>query len=57
MSVLTSIVNEIALISHGILAVWFVSYLTLTADGLNLDIHVLKNCYGVGVYSAQLVLD
>ena len=57
MSVLTSIVNEIALISHGILAVWFVSYLTLTADGLNLDIYVLKNCYGVGVYSAQLVLD
>ena len=51
MSVLTSIANKIALISHGIVAVRFVPYLTLIADGLNLDRYVLKNCYGVGVYS------
>ena len=29
---------------------WVVSWLTLIADGLDLDRYVSRTCYGVGVY-------
>ena len=40
-------VPVMALISHGIVAMWIVSCLALVADGLNLDRYILRNCYGV----------
>ena len=29
---------------------WVVSWLTLIADGLDLDRYISRTCYGVGVY-------